>query len=197
MTPDKIKKIFDIINGYPHLIGKKIYLKKDTYKLNFDLKNYLANCIDYKEKDNIILWEKHLCLNSFPKDILVNIIINNIIKFIWDISKALYGLHSLSIMHGDPTVDNIAIRNNNFILFDYDRSKIDVNFMSFNRDNWELIKSIKFNIGKENWDIILKKYPFITDSESLITDMLLTISKNTNKDIRLIVEELNSLSIIY
>jgi hypothetical protein len=197
ITSDKIKNIFDIINTYPDLISKKICFKKDTYEINFDVKNYLANLLEYKQEDNIIIWEKHLCLNSFSKDKLANIIINNIVKFIWDISKALYGLHSLSIMHGDPTIDNIAIRNSNFILFDYDSSKIDKNFTAFNRDNWELIKSIKFNIGKEEWDNILKEYPFITESESLLNDMLMSISKNTHKDIGTIIKELNSLSIIY
>ena len=58
-------------------------------------------------------------------------------------------------------------------------------------------KSIKFNIGKEEWDNILKEYPFITESESLLNDMLMSISKNTHKDIGTIIKELNSLSIIY
>jgi len=193
----KIKNIFDIINTHPDLITIKIYLRKDNYELKFDIKDYLAKFVSYEHEDSIITWEKHLCLNSFPKDELANIIVNNILKFIWDISKALYALHSLSIMHGDPTIDNIGIRNNNFILFDYDSSKIDTNLISFNRDNWELLKSIKFNIGNEKWNIIVKKYPFITDSDSIINDMVLFISKNTHKDTITIIRELNALSIVF
>jgi tRNA A-37 threonylcarbamoyl transferase component Bud32 len=118
-------------------------------------------------------------------------------KFIWDISKGLYGLHSLFILHGDPTIDNIGIRNGVFILFDFDSSKIDVEFVSFKKDNWEFLKSLKFNLGEETWNNILEDYPFISDSDSIIDDMIVYMCKETKKDIDILIQDLNNLSIIY
>ena len=110
----KIKNIFDNL-ARENLINKKIYFKKVIYNLNFNIFNFLANFIEYKNEDNIIVWEKHLCLNSFSKEKLTDILVNNIIKILWDISNGLYGLHFNLILHGDPRVDNIGIKNNKFV----------------------------------------------------------------------------------
>lgn len=195
---EKIKNIFDIINNPKNsCINKKIHIKNKTYILNFDLKNQLSKFIDYKKQDNIIIWEKHVCLNSYTKDILVKILRNNISKFIWDISKGIYGLHSLFILHGDPSIDNIGIRNGVFILFDYDSSKADVQDLSLKKDNWDLLKSLKFNLGEKNWNSILEDYPFISDSDSIIDDMIVYMCKKTEKNIDIVIKDLDNLSIIY
>lgn len=192
----KIKYIFDVLLRQIS-INKKIYFKKLIYELNFNIFNFLANFIEYKNQDNIILWEKHLCLNSFSKDKLTDILVNNIIKILWDISKGLYGLHFNLILHGDPRVDNIGIRNNNFVLFDFDSSNIGNEIASFRRDNYDFLKSLEFNMGKDNWKAILHMHPYISDSDFIINDMLEYISKNTGKNINIIIEELNSMKIIY
>lgn len=196
--PDKIKIIFEIINKTENFfLNKKFYFKNESFILNFKLKNHLSNFIDYKKQDNIIIWEKHKCLNSYTKDMLVKILSNNITKIIWDISKGLFGLHSLFILHGDPTIDNIGIRNGKFILFDFDSSKIDVDHVSFKKDNWEFLKSLKFNVGEKIWNNILENYPFISDSDSIIDDMLIYMCKDTKKNIDILIQDLNNLSIIY
>jgi len=196
--PEKIKIIFDAINKTENFyVNKKFYFKNKSFTLNFKLKNHLSNFIDYKKPDNIIIWEKHVCLNSYTNDMIVKILSNNIIKFIWDISKGLYGLHSLFILHGDPTIDNIGIRNGVFILFDFDSSKINVEFLSFKKDNWEFLKSLKFNLGEEKWNNILEDYPFISGSDSIIDDMIVYMCKETKKDTDILIQDLNNLSIIY
>lgn len=195
---EKIKNIFDVINKPENShINKTIYFNDKMYILNFELKKHLSNFIEHKKQDNIIIWEKHVCLNSYTKDMLVKILTNNIPKFIWDISKGIYGLHYLFILHGDPSIDNIAIRDGKFILFDYDSSKLDVEYVCFKRDNWELLKSLKFNLGEKNWNNILEDYPFISDSDSILDDMIIFMFKETKKNIDIIIEDLNNLSIVY
>lgn len=195
-SSDKIQNIFQHINMC-NIITKKIYFKKIIYNLNFNLLNFLSNFIDYKQDDNIIMWEKIVCLNSFSKEKLVNIIINNITKILWDISKCLYGLHFNSIMHGDARIDNIGIRNGNFILFDFDNSSMDNEYTSYRKDNWDFLKSLEFNIGKKNFEIINSKHPYIIDTDFIINDMLEHMTANTNKNINILIEELDSLKIKY
>ena len=40
-------------------------------------------------------------------------------------------------------------------------------------------------------------HPYISDTDFIINDMLEYISKNTGKNISIIIEELNSMDIIY
>jgi hypothetical protein len=192
----KIINIFDAILR-ESLINKKIYFNKCIFNLNFNLSNYLSYLVDVKQEDNIIIWEKHVCLNSFSKESLTNILVNNITKFLWDISKALYGLHYHSILHGDARIDNIGIRNNTFILFDFDGSNMGNEISSFKKDNWDLLKSLEFNVGKENWKMILKNNPYISDCDYILNDMLDFLGKKGGKYIQTVVEELNTMPIIY
>ena len=192
----KIKNIFDTISKN-NLINKKIYYKKVIYNLNFNIFNFIANFVDCKYEDNIIVWEKHQCLNFLKTDVLVDIIVNNIIKILWDISKGLCALHYHNILHGDARIDNIAIKNNYFVLFDFDSSNMSNDIVSFRKDNWDFLKSLEFNIGKEKWKTILINYPYISDSDFIINDMLEYMAKKSNKNINIVIDELDSLRIIY
>jgi hypothetical protein len=191
----KIKNIFDAILNH-NLINKKIYFRKVIYNLNFNIYDFIANFIEYKNEDNIIVWEKHTCLNSFSKNVLTDILVNNIVKILWDISKGLYGLHYNLILHGDTRIDNIAIKNNNFVLFDFDSSNINNETVSFRKDNWDFLKSLEFNIGKDKWKNILHNHTYISDTDFIINDMLEYISKKNGKNIDIIIQELNALEII-
>ena len=191
----KIKNIFDTILKH-NLINKKIYFTKVIYNLNFNIYDFIANFREYKNEDNIIVWEKHTCLNSFSKDVLADILVNNIVKILWDISKGLYGLHCNLILHGDARIDNIAIKNNNFVLFDFDSSNISNETVSFTKDNWDFLKSLEFNIGKDKWKNILHNHTYISDTDFIINNMLEYISKKSDKNIDIIIEELNALEII-
>lgn len=191
----KIKNIFDTLLTHS-LINKKIYFSKVIYNLNFNIYNFLANFIEYKKEDNIIVWEKHTCLNSFSENVLTNILVNNIVKILWDISKGLYGLHFNLILHGDARIDNIAIKNNNFVLFDFDSSNMSNETVSFRKDNWDFLKSLEFNVGKDKWKNILIDHPYISDTDFIINEMLEYISKKSGKNIDKIIQELNALEII-
>ena len=191
----KIINIFNFIRMTSN-INKKIYFEKNIYNLNFNLIDFLSYFIDHKE-DNIIVWEKIVCLNSFSKEKLVNIILNNITKILWDISKCLYGLHFNLIIHGDPSIDNIGIRNGNFVLFDFDNSSMNNKNFSDRKDNWDFLKSLDFNIGKKKFEIIKCEHPYITDSDFIINNMLEYLCNISNKNINIIIDELNSIKIKY
>ena len=68
---------------------------------------------------------------------------------------------------------------------------------SFKKDNWDLLKSLEFNVGKENWKMILKNNPYISDCDYILNDMLSFLGKKGSKYIQTVVEELNTMPIIY
>ena len=66
-------------------------------------------------------------------------------KIIRDITTSLEFLHGLNISHGDPTIDNIGYNQttNTYVLFDYDKSKLNCDIYDMNRDYYILQKSVK------------------------------------------------------
>lgn len=66
---------------------------------------------------NVIIWKRIETLNkrSFIIDFE---------KLERDIIIALNGLHSMGYVHGDCTLDNIGYYNGNYVLFDFDMSKL-------------------------------------------------------------------------
>lgn len=169
------KRIFDIMN----ILWKNKNIKIDFYfsNIRYNLYDYIAQFVSYIP-DNIIVWKKHLCLNSFGRDKIVKIINDNYFKLIWDISKCLYGLHVNNILHGDARIDNIGILNDKFILFDFDGSKVvtEPNF-TFLKDISDFVESIKFNSG-DNWSKINKNIPKADMSYFFISKI---ISNYTNR----------------
>jgi hypothetical protein len=98
--------------------------------------------------DCCIKWQKITPLNSFTKDKLFEIIKNNLVKLLWDIGKVLKGFHKNGMYHGDSRIDNIGIKDGNFVLFDFDSSNSCNSWDSITlRDFYIFITSIKFNLG--------------------------------------------------
>jgi hypothetical protein len=195
------------INVYQYFNFKNIVLnilnifeiikKNNIVKFNLDLEFFKININDHicqfisHEPENIIVWKKHLCLNSFDNNYKKHFILKNILKLTWDIGKCLYSLHENNIYHGDPTIDNIGILNNNFILFDFDASKNfnnnDKYYLSKN-DIYKFINSIKFNTSND------KNINFYNDTTSY--QYLLNIIEDGNLSYTNRINELNSLKII-
>ena len=123
--------------------------KKKCIVKEYDLFNFLPKIKNFADRENIIVWEKITPLNSFTSDKVKDIIEHNIIKFLWDIGRAINGLHFNGIYHGDARVDNIGIKDGNFVLFDFDSSKkvTDYNSPMFIKDYNDFIVSIKFNLN--------------------------------------------------
>jgi len=126
----------------------KLYFEENVLKYNnFD---FIVNLVSYIP-NNVIVWKKVFCLNMLEGKELSSFILKNIKKLVWDISKALNTLHNLNIYHGDCRIDNIGIYNGNFILFDFDGSKISntKEYSLMEKDVYDFISSIRFNVGDE------------------------------------------------
>lgn len=183
-----------IINIYSN-IKNMIEIKINNHVLYYNLFHFIPKLVN-THNNNIIVWEKHTCLNSFSKDKLKDIIINNFTKFLWDINKSLYGLHKNFILHGDARIDNIGIINNNFILFDFDGSSIVENNDNFEKDIYDFFKSIKFNLEDNRFKEIENLVPHTHNSFQIIYKIILKRMKETGKEMILVIEELNNTKII-
>lgn len=145
-------KIYSILSSCDSKIKYTIYIDKKTYFCNeYDLFDFIPRIKNYIEPSNLIIWEKILPLNALDKMHMKDMIEKNIIKLLWDIAKALHGLHINNIYHADARIDNIGIKNDNFILFDFDGSKKvdDSNSQIVTKDYNDFIRSIEFNLNDE------------------------------------------------
>lgn len=132
-----------------------------TDYVEYDLLKYITNIKRYDIDKKLIIWNKIKPLNSFETEELQSIIINNIFKLLWDIAKALTGLHKNNILHGDCRLDNIGIYEGNFVLFDFDGSRVsnpkEENILY--KDFYDFKRSIEFNLDK-NFKKIKHHVPF-------------------------------------
>jgi serine/threonine protein kinase len=137
------ERIYSLLQNINTNISHDIDLGLDDYvKVNYNLSDYIPKICTYDS--HCIIWERIISLNSFEKIEIKSIIEKNILKLLWDIGKALSGLHKNGIKHGDATIDNIGIKGDNFVLFDFDSSK---SAYTFQNDYAIFIQSIKFNLG--------------------------------------------------
>ena len=168
-------------------ITQKLWLdNKNKVVYIYNLFNYLPRVKDQIDEENIIIWEKIKPLNSLKSEEIANTIEKDIIKFLWDIGRALHGLHKNGIVHGDARVDNIGIKNGNYVLFDFDASKkVDMYTYTsthlMNKDYNDFITSINFNLGTEKFNNIKE---FIPDPSCFFISFL------ENKEVLEYVKEL-------
>lgn len=193
MTFDRITNIY---NNIDFNISKTFYKGKQEYLLNYNLQDYIPK-INTLIPSNIIVWDKHLCLNSFNRDKIEDIIMNNYIKIFWDINKTLYGLYMNNIIHNDTRIDNIGIKNGKFILFDFDGSvypSIDIA-----SDSYDLQKSMSFYINKsENLDKIKDYfcYSSLAGSSSVLDFIILKQTRDYNLNIEEAINKLENMKIV-
>ena len=118
--------------------------------LGYDLTDYLVKFEFYVRTDKIIAWKKIFTLNSLSEDEKKEFIRINLFKIIWDIGKALYGLHVMNIIHNDARIDNVGIQNGKFVLFDFDGSgEPEIKNKYFKDDFKDFKNSIIFNIDND------------------------------------------------
>jgi hypothetical protein len=136
-----VSRIVDILKSVNNTI-------KTDY-VEYDLSKYITNIKKYDIDKKLVVWNKITPLNSFKTEELQKIISCNIFKLLWDIGKALTGLHQNNILHGDCRLDNIGIYEGNFVLFDFDGSRVsDLEEDIFYKDFYDFKKSIEFNLDK-------------------------------------------------
>jgi len=133
--------------------------------VSFDLNRYISNYVYFLPANDIIVWKKITPLNSFTAEKKAKVIKDNLHKLVWDISKALYGFHTNNLLHGDARIDNIGIRDDNFVLFDFDGSSIDEHNV-YKKDYYDLITSIIFNTPS-----LKNEISHLKNSTNLINDI--------------------------
>jgi len=159
-------RIYSLFNDIRYDIIHEIDLGfDDMVKIKYDLSEFLPQIRAVNPP--CIIWERITPLNSFDKSKITEIIEINIFKILWDIGRALIGLHKNKINHGDARIDNIGIKGNNFVLYDFDSSKIS---QTFRGDFLMFTQSIKYNMDKKYKNI--EKYIPEKDSYNFLESLV-------------------------
>ena len=190
-------RITNLYNNIDFNILKTFYKGKQKYLLEYNLQDFIPK-LNKNMPPNIIIWDKILCLNSFKKNEIEDIIMNNYIKIIWDINKALYGLYMNNIIHNDTRIDNIGIKDEKFVLFDFDGSVVCPS-IDMSNDSYDLQKSMSFYISKsKNLDKITEYFCYSSISRpSFVLDfIILKESTQYGLNIEETINKLENLKII-
>lgn len=182
---------YEKIYKYPNPI--KLTIEDDNYKnviYEYDIKECITPVIgtyksttDYAIPIRLFIWEK---IKTYPKSKNIQKFLkNNLNKFLWDISKCINGLKIVGVCQNDCTIDNTAIYNNKFIIYDFDASKIDTKHILSNVDEKTMLQSLKsININANlNIDDILYRIIYVegknTYNSKNIIDKIIDLDKTT------------------
>lgn len=91
--------------------------KYDYNIFNYLTQLYFTSC---DTGNNIIVWQKIMPISNLDN----SFILKNLNKLKNDVKLALSGLHSKRYIHGDCRIDNIGYNGKNFVLLDFDMSKV-------------------------------------------------------------------------
>ena len=170
---DYVYQYFKNKNVPLRIIGLLSSLNRDVINtaldITFDLNKYISNYVYFLPANDIIVWKKITPLNSFTAEKKAKIINDNLRKLLLDISKALYGIHINNLLHGDARIDNIGIRDGNFVLFDFDGSSVDEHNV-YKKDYYDLITSIIFNTS-EFYPLLKNDITYLQNSTNLMDDI--------------------------
>ena len=160
------KNILSLLTSCTETITYPLWIdNKNKIEKSYNIFEFLPTIKGQIDESNIIIWGKIIPLNSLSKIEIETTIVKNIVKFLWDIGRALYGLHKNGIVHCDARVDNIGLKNRNFVLFDFDASKkVDMiddytSSQLMYKDYNDFITSIKFNLEAEKFNNIKEIIP--------------------------------------
>lgn len=143
---------------------------------------YIPAITNHDQSSNTITWTRITPLNSDPTVFLSqSFLINNYLKICYDVSKALYALKSIGIVHNDTRLDNIGIYRQNFVLFDFDGSGTPLEKCKDYIDDYtDLLTSFKF------YDVILPQemnsFTGINSLIEIVKELGLTDSLNNSVD---------------
>jgi hypothetical protein len=135
--------------------------------LPIDFHSRLISCSESSE--STIVWERIECLNQIDTNRRMQLIRSNFIKFLWDILKGIFAMYACGLRHGDPSLDNIGIRDGRFVLFDYNLSgKVGAanSFSTLERDLYYFSRSLRWNLAQ--YDL---EHP-LNELESILVDIL-------------------------
>lgn len=166
-------------------------------RIEYSIFDYISKFQLYIPRDHLIVWEKMRPLNMMKKERLREFVVNNLLKLLWDIGRALYGLHNkYQVVHNDCRIDNIGITNQgNFALFDFDGSvKIGERDIYSRTDYDMLVKSI----GSVSGDVDITQPIFFPGEKiNLGTSLVKYVAKGNNNDYNYAYDYLENLTIVY
>lgn len=151
------------------------YIVSNSFILSIHLFDHIPKLYGIIDT-NTIKWEKIQPLHLMYKNISIskdieNFLAINWLKFLFDIGKALYGLHKYGYTHGDPSIDNIGINmKGNFVLFDYDSANDKASLECMNLDYYKLSRSIKIYVSESS--LLEKLLSMISFNDKMISELI-------------------------
>lgn len=141
----KVKEIAIELSSYNHT---SVFVGREFVLYSYEGIHFLSQILTTNDKYLTLVWRRISPLNLMNN--YKDIIIKNFVKFIWDMLKALTAFNLNGFQHGDPTIDNIGIRNGNFVLYDYNlSSRVQHIEEDFENDLYKFFKSIRFHLQIE------------------------------------------------
>lgn len=132
-----------------------------VWEYTYRLSDFHSRIESHDAGTRSITWHRIFCLNQI-RDVTVRIglIRENRNRFLWDIFRAIFGLHEHGIAHGDVSLDNIGIRQGNFVLYDYNLSH-PASEERKNRDVYCLFRSLRFHLGDVYYSLFPVEFEFV------------------------------------
>lgn len=121
---ESIRQLYIDINANPNQMLNLPVIKGHSFKsgrlnINYDLRDFLVCPQRWVPKLQTIVWEKIQPVTQLQPEWL-STRINNLI---WDIGKAINGLHLVGYSHQDVCLDNIGWNGRHFVLYDFNLTK--------------------------------------------------------------------------
>jgi hypothetical protein len=175
---ERVKNICLVLNTDVHAsINDNFY--------TYDPMSFLSKMTSFQDSTRTIAWKRIRCLNEM--DDYKAIVKTNYYKFLWDIMKAITAFHLLGYKHNDPTIDNIGIRDGNFVLYDYNLSRKIVYPEDIEGDFYLLFKSIRFHLQNEGYRLLQPR---------CLNDMVHSLSKKMDLNIVQTIQHLDQMKIV-
>jgi hypothetical protein len=181
---DEYNRVKHICLNLDNIFPVNVFIKEHLY--TYDPMSFLSQMTSYQDSSRLIVWKRIHCLNQITD--YKFIIKNNYYKFLWDIFKAITALHVMGYKHNDPTIDNIGIRDGNFVLYDYNLTrKLNVAQEDMENDFYSFFKSIRFHLQTEG-------APRMFQPKSL-TDLVHSLSKKLDYSLTQTIQYLDQMVI--
>lgn len=165
---------------------------------SYDIKDCISSVIGTNTTNKLFIWDKidiyknnaKYGLDNDDEDILEKFIKKNYIKYLWNMIKAINGLKVIGVSQNDCTIDNTAIYNGNFIIYDFDASIVynSNEFKYVNNDTKTLSKSLNFIHINSSLNVDDFIYHLIKDLDNKVYNKANIIAK---------IKELDNLNIIH
>jgi len=99
------------------------HLFSDATRYTYSPIDFHSRAVNHSETESSVTWERIHCLNQMESHLRMRFIRTHYVKFLWDVLKGIFALSDCGFRHGDPSLDNIGVRQGRFVLFDYNLSR--------------------------------------------------------------------------